>query len=189
MWLIQHVCCHCKASLIQTKGLSRVLYIGPYIILYKPNYLQWVKAMTSSLSLRCRKWCTIWSSTCKGSITNTRPTKVKGEAKTFIMYEPYQKALKLGKFQNKLPMDGVMGIILIHLLLCSFSSFACYLYSHVRCFPVIYLSFCVFDNPIKDIIQSPDVAKVHLLPEKEQHNSILWELLRHRESSWEGQHW
>lgn len=51
------------------------------------------------------------------------------------------------------------------------------------CFLVIHLSFCVFDNAIKDIIQSPYVAIVHLLPKKEQHNSILGELLRHRESS------
>lgn len=57
-------------------------------------------------------------------------------------------------------------------------------YRHTLCcFLVIYLSFCVFDNAIKGIIQSPCVAKVHLLPAKEQHNSILGELLRHRESS------
>lgn len=61
--------------------------------------------------------------------------------------------------------------------------------TQVGCFLVIYLSFCVFDNAIKDIIQSPDMAKVHLLPEKEQHNSILGEMLRHRESSWEDQRW
>ena len=55
--------------------------------------------------------------------------------------------------------------------------------TEVCCFLVIYLSFCVFDNAIKDIIQSPYVAKVHLLPGKEQHNSILGEPLCHREKA------
>lgn len=43
--------------------------------------------------------------------------------------------------------------------------------TQVCCFLVIYLSFCVFDIAIKDIIQSPYVAKVHLLPEKERHRA------------------
>lgn len=33
--------------------------------------------MTSWLSLRCRTWCTIWCSKCKGSTQFTNPTKVK----------------------------------------------------------------------------------------------------------------
>ncbi|KAK1891896.1 4-hydroxy-tetrahydrodipicolinate synthase, partial [Dissostichus eleginoides] len=36
---------------------------------------------------------------------------------------------------------------------------------------------------VKIYLTSPYVAKVHLLPDKEQHNSILGELLRHGESS------
>ena len=34
------------------------------------------------------------------------------------------------------------------------------------CFFVIHLSFCLLDTAIKSIIQSPHVAKVHLLPAK-----------------------
>lgn len=103
-----HLCCHCKASTAQKRSICSPIHIrtGPYIIHCSLNYLQWVKAVTSSLSLRCRKWCTIWSITCKGSVMNTSPTKVKGDAKTYIMHEPHQKGFKIGNFQNKLYMDS-----------------------------------------------------------------------------------
>lgn len=39
---------------------------------------------------------------------NTSTKKVKEDAKTHTLYEPYQKGFKLGDFQNKLYMDGVM---------------------------------------------------------------------------------
>lgn len=65
-------------------------------------------------------------------------------------------------------MDRVMGFNMDSSFLAIEAAF-CMLFIHRRLvFVVIYLSFCVFDNAIKDIIQSPYVREVHLLPEKKK---------------------
>lgn len=109
--------------------------------------------LTSALSLRCRKWL-FWSITYKSGIMDINPIKVKEYLKTYGIKNHF-KSLNEAIFKTNLRLITSKVLFLFP---------ASFLQEHG--FLVIHLSFCVFDTVIKSIIQSPHVAKVHLLPAK-----------------------